>query len=169
MEDFLKIGVITSTHGLKGEVKVYPTTDVDRFEYLEYCYLDTGRGDKKELEVESVRFFKGLIILKFVGLDHIENVEKYRGADLWVSREDAQELEEGEYYIGDLIGMEVFLEDGSSFGTIADVMQTGANDVYLVDRPGKSQAMIPAISQCILEVNVEEGRMVVHLLEGLVE
>ncbi|MBQ1492230.1 MAG: 16S rRNA processing protein RimM [Blautia sp.] len=169
MEDCLQIGVITSTHGLKGEVKIFPTTDPERFDYLETCLVDTGRGEKRPLTVEGLRPFKNQFIVKFEGLDKIEDVEKYKGASLWVSREEAQDLEENEYYIADLIGMEVFLEDGSSFGRLKDVMETGANDVYIVDRPGKGEALIPAISQCILSVDVEEGKMVIHLLEGLVE
>lgn len=125
MEDLLKVGVITTTHGIRGEVKVYPTTDADRFLDLEYVLLDTGR-EKRKLEIENVKYFKNLVILKFRGIDNINDIEMYKKRELWIPREEAQELEEDEYYIADLIGMDVVLEDGSKFGTLKDVMETGA-------------------------------------------
>ena len=128
MEDLLKVGVITTTHGVRGEVKVYPTTDPERFPELDYVLLDTGR-EKRKLEIEKVRFFKNLVILKFKGIDNINDIEMYKQRELWIPREEGQDLEEDEYYIADLIGMKVVLEDGSSFGTLTDVMETGANDV----------------------------------------
>ena len=132
MEDLLKVGVITTTHGVRGEVKVFPTTDAERFMELEYVILDTGR-EKRELTIQNVKFFKNLVILKFEGIDNINDIEKYKGKELWVPREEAQELDEDEYYIGDLIGMDVLLEDGTRFGSLKDVMETGANDVYVVE------------------------------------
>ncbi len=166
MNEFLKVGVITNTHGLKGEVKVYPTTDLDRFEYLEYVLLDTGK-EKKRLEVSQVRYFKNLVLMKFKGINDINEIERYKGHDLWIARADAQELQEGEYYIGDLIGMSVFLEDGSEFGIVKDVMETGANDVYVIRTREGKEILIPAIADCILDVDVENERMKIHLLKGL--
>ena len=166
MQDFLRVGVITSTHGLHGEVKVYPTTDLERFEELGYCLLDTGKG-KRQLDIESVRYFKNLVILKFQGIDDINEIEKYKGHDLWIAREDAQPLEDGEYYIGDLIGMAVVLEDGTDFGTVKDVIQTGANDVYVVSSRENGEVLLPAIKDCILDVDPEKNRMIIHLMKGL--
>ena len=97
MEDLLKVGVITTTHGIRGEVKVYPTTDADRFLDLEYVLLDTGR-EKRKLEIENVKYFKNLVILKFRGIDNINDIEMYKKRELWIPREEAQELEEDEYY-----------------------------------------------------------------------
>ena len=167
MEDLLKVGVITTTHGVRGEVKVYPTTDPERFPELDYVLLDTGR-EKRKLEIEKVRFFKNLVILKFKGIDNINDIEKYKGKSLFVTRENAQPLGEDEYYIADLIGMEVYLEDGSHFGTLKDVMETGANDVYIIKTEEGKEVLIPAIYECILDVNVEAGKMEIHLLDGLV-
>ena len=167
INDFLKIGVITSTHGLKGEVKVFPTTDLERFDYLEYALLDTGK-EKLRLEVERVRPQKNQLIIKFKGIDDINEIEKYKQHDLWIAREDAQELEEGEYYIGDLIGLKVFLEDGTRFGTLKDVMETGANDVYVVTDTNGKEVLIPAIEDCILDVDLEQETMTIHLLKGLI-
>ncbi len=167
MEDFLKVGVITSTHGIRGEVKVYPTTEnARRFLELSGVLLDTGK-EKLPLEIEGVKFFKNLAILKFKGLDDINQVEKYTGKELWIPREEGQELGEDEYYIADLIGMEVVLEDGSHFGTLRDVLETGANDVYAVTMDDGKEVLLPAIHQCILDVSPEENRMRIHLMKGL--
>ena len=168
MEDLLKVGVITTTHGVRGEVKVFPTTDPERFLDLEYVILDAGR-EMKKLEIRNVKFFKNLVILKFNGIDNINDIEMYKGRDLWVPREEAQDLDEDEYYIGDLIGMEVVLEDNTHFGTLKDVMETGANDVYVVETSDGEEILLPAIRDCILDVNVEEKRMTVHVLEGLLD
>ena len=168
MEDLLKVGVITTTHGVRGEVKVYPTTDADRFLDLEYVLLDTGR-EKRKLEIENVKYFKNLVILKFRGIDNINDIEMYKKRELWIPREEAQELEEDEYYIADLIGMEVVLEDGSRFGTLKDVMETGANDVYVVEMTDGKELLLPAIKQCILNVDLEQQTMTVHVLDGLMD
>ena len=167
MEDLLQVGVITTTHGIRGEVKVYPTTDdVHRFEELESVLLDTGK-EYRELKIKSVKYFKQYAILKFKGIDNINDIEKYKGKSLFVTRENAQPLGEDEYYIADLIGMEVYLEDGSHFGTLKDVMETGANDVYIIKTEEGKEVLIPAIYECILDVNVA-GKMEIHLLDGLV-
>ena len=166
MEDLLKVGVITTTHGVRGEVKVYPTTDPERFYDLEHVLLDTGRA-MKPLTIANVKFFKNLVILKFEEFDNINDVEIYKGRELWVPREEAQELGEDEYYIADLIGMNVVLEDGSEFGTLKDVMETGANDVYIVKMKDGQEVLLPAIGECILDVNPEENKMTIHLMKGL--
>lgn len=167
MEDLLKVGVITTTHGVRGEVKVFPTTDeAERFLELDYVLLDTGR-ELRKLEIQNVKFFKNLAILKFKGIDNINDIEMYKGRDLWIPREEGQELEEGEYYVADLIGMNVLLEDGTVFGTLKDVMETGANDVYVIDTKDRGKVLLPAIRECILDVNVEESTMTVHLMKGL--
>lgn len=167
MEDLLKVGVITTTHGVRGEVKVYPTTDPERFPELDYVLLDTGR-EKRKLEIEKVRFFKNLVILKFKGIDNINDIEKYKGKSLYVTREHAVKLKKDEYFIADLIDMQVELEDGTAFGVLTDVMQTGANDVYCIRTEEHGEVLIPAIKDCILDVDVEAGKMKIHLLDGLI-
>ena len=167
MEDLLKVGVITTTHGVRGEVKVFPTTDdAERFLELEYVLLDTGR-ELRRLDIKNVRFFKNLVILKFDGIDNINDIEKYKGKDLWIPREEAQELGEDEYYIADLQGLNVVLEDGTEFGTLRDVMETGANDVYIIDSNENGEVLLPAIKECILDVDLEKNTMTVHLMKGL--
>ena len=167
MQEILQVGAVTSTHGLAGEVKVFPTTDdPKRFKKLKKVLLDTGKG-MRELEVVQVKFFKNLVILKFRGCDKIEDVMGFKGRELYVTRENAVKLKKNEYFVADLIGMKVFLEDGSYLGTLDDVLQTGANDVYEVHMEDGREVLIPAIRQCILAVDTEEEKMTVHLLEGL--
>lgn len=168
MEKLLQVGVISSTHGIRGEVKVFPTTDdVNRFKKLKKVILDTGR-EQMTLEIQSVKFFKQFVILKFKGIDNINDIEKYKGKSLFVDRENAVRLKKNEYFVADMIGMSVFTEDGEMFGTLKDVMKTGANDVYVVQTEAHGEVLIPAIGQCILNVDTEQGSMTVHLLEGLV-
>lgn len=169
MEDYLRVGVISSTHGIKGEVKVFPTTDnVQRFQKLKKVFLDTGKA-YVELEIGGVKFFKNQVILKFKGYDSINEIEKYKGMDLLVSREDAIPLGENENFIVDLIDMTVETDEGEILGTLIDVLQTGANDVYVVKTKEQKEILLPAIRDCILDVNVEEKRMRVHVLEGLLD
>lgn len=171
MEEFLRVGVITSTHGIKGEVKVYPTTDdAERFLALKEkeVLLDTGR-EMLPLVIENVRFFKNLVILKFQGIDNINDIEKYRGRDLLVTRENAVPLEEGEFFICDIIGSMVYEEDGSVFGTLRDVMETGANNVFVVETGDGREVLLPYIDDCIREVNVEEKRIVAYIMPGLTD
>jgi len=169
MEKLLRVGVIANTHGIRGEVKVFPTTDdVNRFKKLKKTILDTGK-EHIELNVSSVKFFKNLVILKFKEFDNINDIEKYKGCDLLVTREHAVKLEEGEYFIADILGADVYLEDGSEFGTLKDVIQTGANDVYeIITKDGK-EVLVPSIPQCILERNIEEKKVVIHLMKGLMD
>ena len=169
MEDFLRVGVISSTHGVRGEVKVFPTTDdPTRFKKLKEVILDTGR-EKKPLEIEQVKFFKNQVILKFKGFNNIDEIMPYKGKDLLIPREEAVPLGENENFIADLIDMEVVTDEGEILGTLIDVMETGANDVYVVETSDGEEILLPAIRDCILDVNVEEKRMTVHVLEGLLD
>ncbi len=167
MEQFLQVGVISSTHGIRGEVKVFPTTDDPaRFKKLKKVLLETGK-EQLELEVQSVKFFKQFVIVKFKGIDNINDIERYKGKSLLIPREDAVPLKKDEYYIADLIGMEVLTEEGH-FGVLKDVMETGANEVYIVESDEHGEVLIPAIRQCILDVDVEEKKMKIRLMDGLV-
>lgn len=169
MEDLLQVGVITSTHGVRGEVKVFPTTDdAARFKKLKNVILDTGK-EKLELEIAGVKFFKNMVILKFKEFDNINDVEKYRQKGLFVTRENAVKLKKDEYFIADLIGLAVWTDEGEKLGTLTDVLQTGANDVYTVRMKDGDDVLVPAIKDCIQDVDLEEHRMTVHLLPGLLD
>lgn len=169
MEDRLQVGIISSTHGVRGEVKVFPTTDdVRRFKRLREVILDTGK-ERRVLEIEGVKFFKQFAILKFKGIDNINDIEKYRGQSLYVTRENAVKLKKDEYFIADLIGIKVQDEDGKELGVLNDVIETGANDVYQIRMTDGRELLLPAIKQCVLEVNLEEGFMKAHVLDGLLD
>ncbi len=167
MEDYLKVGIITTTHGIRGEVKVFPTTDdVKRFKKLKEVLL-WDEGGYIPLKLQEVKFFKQFAIIKFEGLDSPEAVEKYRNRELFVTRENAVKLDKDEYYIADLIGMRVVDENGEDIGILKDVMDNKANDVYIVEMKDKKELLLPAIRQCILDVDVEGMVMKVHVMEGL--
>ena len=150
MEQLLQVGVITQPHGVRGEVKVFPTTDDPvRFKKLKKIILDTGK-EKLDLEVD------------------INDIERYKRCPLLVTRENAVPLEEDEYFVADMIGMKVITEDGTEFGTLSDVMETGANDVYVIDSKEHGEVLMPAIKECVLNVDMESGIITVHLMSGLI-
>lgn len=168
MEQLLQVGVITQPHGVRGEVKVFPTTDDPvRFKKLKKVILDTGK-EKLDLEVEHVKFFKQFVIVKFKEFDNINDIERYKRCPLLVTRENTVPLEEDEYFVADMIGMKVITEDGTEFGTLSDVMETGANDVYVIDSKEHGEVLMPAIKECVLNVDMESGIITVHLMSGLI-
>ncbi len=165
----LQVGVITQTHGIKGEVKVFPTTDdATRFKKLKEVIMDTDR-ERLHMEIEGVKFFKQYVIVKFKGYDSINDVERYKNAKLYVTRDKAVHLKKDEYFVADLIGMQVVTEEGETFGTLKDVMATGANDVYVVKRDDGNEAevLLPAIRECIKKIDMETGVITVHIMDGL--
>lgn len=169
MEDLLQVGAITSTHGIRGEVKVFPTTDdANRFKKLKEVILDTGK-EKIILEIQGVKFFKQFVILKFKGIDNINDIEKYKGKGLFVTRENAVKLKKDEYFIADMIGCCVEDEDGNYLGELKDVMITGANDVYVVENEDGKELLFPAIKECVLNVDIEQRKITVHIMPGLLD
>lgn len=169
MEDIFRIGVITSTHGLKGEVKVFPTTDdLDRFKILKKCFIRTPKEDIW-VEKNTCKFFKNMVILSFKEFKDINEIEKYKGCDLYVDREDAVPLKEDEYYISDVLGMEIITEDGEKLGVLEDVMQTAANDVFVIRLINDKELLMPVIKDCVLDMNYETGVITVRLMKGMLD
>lgn len=169
MEDLLQVGAITQPHGVHGEVKVFPMTDdVRRFKKCKELVLDTGK-EKINVEVESVKFFKQFVILKFKGYDDMDSVEKLRTKGLFVTRANAVKLKKDEYFIADLIGLQVLDEEEKELGTLVDVIETGANDVYSVKTNEGKEILFPAIKECILNVDMENRQMHVHVMPGLLD
>lgn len=167
MEDYLIVGTITTTHGVHGEVKIFPQTDdVRRFKKLKEVYLDTGK-ERVLLHPESVKFFKQFVIIKFKEFNSMNEVEGLRNKTLLVDRKKAVKLQKDEYFISDLIGIKVVREDGSDYGELVDVMQTGANDVYIVKKADGSEVLFPAIKECIKDVDMENRIMKVFVMPGL--
>lgn len=167
--DYFNIGKIINTHGVKGEVKIIPLTDEPkRFELLEYVYVEY----KKKLQkytISNIRYFKNLIILKFKELEDMTSAEALKNSIIKIPRELALPLEEDEYYISDLIGIDVSTDEGKNLGIIKDVIKTGSNDVYVIEDDEKKEILIPALKQCIKQVDMDNRTMVVSLLEGLIE
>jgi len=167
MTDYFRVGIYINTHGIKGEIKVFPTTeDLHRFDYLKELILDTKEGHKP-FKLENVKYFKGQAILKLEGVDNINDIEKYKGCDVLVSRENAIPLGENEHYVADLLGLPVITDTDRNLGTLSEVMQTGANDVYVIKKPEGGELLVPVIDDCVLEVAPEKGYIKVHLLDGL--
>ena len=163
----LQVGVITQTHGIKGEVKVFPTTDDPaRFRKLKHVIMVTGK-ERLDMEISGVKFFKQYVIIRFQGIDSINDAEKYKGARLYVTRDNAVRLRKDEYFVADLIGMKIVTEDGEPFGIMKDVMVTGANDVYVVEREVASEILLPAIRECVRNIDMEQGVITVHIMDGL--
>lgn len=166
----LSVGQITSAHGLKGEVKVYPTTDDPevRFRQLKSVILKTPK-EEIPVDIRSVRFSRNLALLKFEGIDGIDAVERYKGAYVCVPRDKAQKLGPDEYYEADLLGMEIVSDEGEAIGILTRVLHTGANDVYEIetDPETKKTVLIPAIKECVKKVDVDSGVMTIHVMEGL--
>ena len=170
MEQLLQVGVISSTHGIRGEVKVFPTTDdPNRFKKLKQVILDTGR-EQKDLEIEGVKFFKQFVILKFKEFNNINDVERFRKCDLMVTRDNALPLKEGQYYLCDVPGAVVINEDTEEeIGKVTDVMETGANNVFVIETKEGKEVLFPVIPDCIKKVDTKEGIVRAHVMKGLIE
>ena len=169
MTESFQIGVIASTHGLAGEVNVFPTTqDPSRFKKLKKVTLHTQKGEEIELDVVSARFFKKFVIVKFKQFNSINDVERLKGCELTVKRSDAMKLEAGEYYCADLIGLTIVDEEGKELGTLSESLQTGANDVYeMTLKDSEEKVYVPAIRDCVKKIDVENRKIIIHVMEGL--
>ena len=164
----LEIGQIVNTFGIKGMVKVKPfTDDIRRFDELKTVYVEKN-GTKTEYEIEEVKYHKDMVLIKFKGIDKVEQAEMLRNSYLTVSRDSVEKLEEGRYYIVDLLGLEVYTDEQILLGTLEDIFNTGSNDIYVVkDKQGK-QILLPAIQDVIKQIDIENKKIIVHLLPGLI-
>lgn len=168
-DTMLRVGVITTTHGVHGEVKVFPTTDdAGRFKKLKTVYLDLGR-ELLPVTIVGVKFFKQMVILKLKEINDMDTAAAYRNKDILIDREDALPLAENEFYICDLIGLKVITDEGEALGTLSEVLQTGANDVFEVTLPNKETVLIPYIEDCVKEISLAEEKVTVHILPGLLD
>lgn len=164
-KQFLEIGQIVTTHGIAGEVRVKPWCDSpDLLCEFDRLFFD---GGKQEILIERARVHKNVVVMKLEGVDTMDDAAKLRNKILFAARDDF-ELDEGTYFIQDLLGLEVFDADtGTRYGEISDVTQTGANDVYHIRGENGKEVLIPAIADVVLETDVENGRMVIRPLKGL--
>lgn len=168
MKKKLEVGQIVNTFGIKGFVKVYPyVNDVTRFNNLKYVYAKSKKEEKK-LEIEEVKYQKNMVLLKFKGVETVEEAEKLRNNYLEIDRSDAIPLEEGEFFIADLIGLKVFLDTGEELGILEDIYNTGSKDIYVVkDKLGKSY-LLPYIDEVIKNIDLDNSKIIVHIIEGLI-
>lgn len=164
--EYIQVGKIVNTHGIRGDVKVLPLTDdVKRFEDLNYVYL----GDEKlKQEIIKVGYAKGNVLLKFKHHENINDVEKFRNLFVWIDEKDKVKLAKDSYFLSDILGLEVYLKDNTHIGTVKDILQPGANDVYVV-KSGEKDFLIPAIKDVIKEINIDENKMIIDPLEGMLE
>ena len=166
--EFLEVGKIINTHGLRGDVKVTAWTDLpEDFEDIKRVYIKK-HGEIEMLTVSKIKYQKNNLIVKFKEINDINEAEKYKGQVLLADRNDLWELEDGVYYIADLIGLDVYDESGK-IGVIADVFNTGANDIYDVKREGKKNLLLPVIDDVVKEIDLENKKVTVHVMEGLDE
>lgn len=165
---YFEIGQIVNHFGIKGMVKVNPfTDDISQFEEMETILVDK-KGSLQEMQIEEVKYSKNQVLLKLKGIETVEEAEKYRNCYLKLPREKARKLPKNTYFIADLIGLEVYTEEGNLLGKVDDIYNTGASDIYVIkDELGK-QILLPAIKDVIKQVDLEQEKIVVHLLEGLV-
>lgn len=168
-ENYLRVGVISNTHGVHGEVKVFPTTDdVKRFKKLKEAFLDTPDGLLLVHPVEA-RFFKNLVILKLREFTDMDEAQKHKGQDLLVHRDHAVALAENEYFICDIIGATVKTDEGEVLGELTEVMTTGANDVYSVKLANGNEVLLPVIPECVLSIDIQKKEVLVHMMKGLMD
>ncbi|MCR4781154.1 MAG: ribosome maturation factor RimM [Lachnospiraceae bacterium] len=169
MTDKLRVGIIGKAQGIRGEVRVHPTMDTleDFLEIDKVILMKSRIKDLKELTVQKARIQKNFCIVKFKEIEDRNNAELLNGAELYINREDAPELEEGEYYYSDIIGCTVITDEGKTLGVLKDIYETGANDVYSVVNESKKEYLLPAIDDVILDVDVLNKVMKVHMLNGL--
>jgi len=166
MKEYIKVGKIVNTHGVKGCVKCLSLTDdIERFDMLEYIY--TEKDDKKR-KINNVWYRNNLVYLQLEGIDDINIAETFRDTFISIFEDQLRELPKDSYYLFDLEGMEVYTTDGEYIGKISDVYQTGANDVYEIVNKNKS-FLIPAVKDVVKEVNIKDKKMVIHVIEGLLE
>lgn len=165
--DLLEVGKIVNTHGLKGEVKVVPWTDSPEvFEDIEYVYVKK-KTEYERLDIAGLKYQKNNLIVRFSQFNHINDAEFYKNQVIYAERDMLGELPEGVYYIADLIGSDIVTEDGEKIGVLSDVFNTGSNDIYEVKREGKKNLLLPVIDEVVLNIDIENKRITVKMLDGL--
>lgn len=168
MQEFLEVGQIVNTFGIKGFVKIVPFTNyIERFDELEKVYIKQ-KSEKVEYFIEEVKYQKNMVMVKFKGVERIEEAELLKNSIVLIDRENAVELEEEEYFIVDLIGLEVYTDENVLLGNLEDIYNTGSNDIYVVRNELGKQLLLPALKEVIKDIDLDNKKMVVHLIEGLI-
>lgn len=168
MTKYLEIGQIVNTFGIKGMVKIKPfTDDINRFDRLETIYIESKKS-RKEYEIEEVKYHKNMVLIKFKGIENPEDANLLRESYLLVDRANEKPLEEGTYYIVDMIGLDVYTDENEFLGKLEDIFNTGSNDIYVVKNELGKQILLPAIDDVLKEIDMENEKVIVHLIPGLI-
>ena len=169
MKEKLEVGQIVNTFGIKGFVKIYPyVNDIKRFDNLKTVYVKI-KNEQKILEIEEVKYQKNMVLAKFKGIETVEEANKLRNSYVEIDRKDAIPLEEGEYFIADLLGLDVYIDTGEKLGVLEDIYNTGSSDIYVVKNELGKQFLLPYIDEVIKKIDLENGKIIVHLIEGLIK
>ncbi|WP_046228056.1 ribosome maturation factor RimM [Paenibacillus dauci] len=171
-EQWLMVGKIVNTHGIRGELKIYPNTDFPEVRFAvgnKLQMINEETGASQQVEVQTSRLQKNMYVIRFKGFGNINEVEKYKGWVLKVSKNDTVDLEEDEYYFHEIIGCEVITDEGQSLGVIIEILTPGANDVWVVKPAKGKDILIPYIHDVVLDINVEDKKITIHVMEGLLE
>lgn len=168
MKERLEIGQVVNTFGIKGFVKIYPYVDnISRYDDLKQVYVKLKKQEIK-LEIEEVKYQKNMVLMKFKGINTVEEAEKLRSSYIEIDRKDAIKLEEGQYFIADLLGLDVYLDTGEKLGNLEDIFNTGSKDIYVVKNDIGKQFLLPYIDEVVKNIDLENGKIIVHLIEGLI-
>lgn len=168
MQEFLEIGQIVNTFGIKGMVKIKPfTDDIKKFEKLKKIYLEKN-ASKNEYEIEEVKFKNEMVLLKLKGINSIDEAEPLRNSFIKIKKIDEEKLDEGTYYIADLLGFDVITDKNINLGKLKDVINYGSADIYVVKSSEGKEILLPAISDVVKSINLEEKKIIVHILKGLI-
>ena len=166
--EYIEIGQIVNTNGLKGVVKVNPfTDDISQFEKLKSILL-VKDGKLSEVEIEETKYSKNQVLLKLKGIDTVEEAEKYRGCYLKIARSNSKKLPKDTYFIADLLGLTVYTDENILLGKVEDIYNSGANDIYVIKSEDGKQILLPGIGEVIKQIDLEQEKIIVHLIKGLV-
>jgi len=168
MQKYFEVGQIVNTFGIKGFLKVKPFTDeITRFEELNKVYI-CNKDEMQEVEIEEVSYQKNMVLLKIKGIDDLTNAEKYKGLYLKIDRKNAKKLPKDTYFIADLLGLDVYTDEGEHLGKVDDIFSTGSNDVYVVKNDLGKQILLPSMPEVLKEIDLENEKITVHLIDGLI-
>lgn len=169
MQEYFEVGQIVNTFGVKGMVKVVPFTDeIERFEELKEVYV-CKKEEMHSIKIEQVKYHKNMVLLKFIGIEDMNEAEKLKGCYLKIDRKHAKKLPKDTYFIADLIGLSVYTDEGKLLGKVDDIFETGANYIYSVKTEEGKQILLPNIPDVLKEIDLENEKIIVHLLKGLVD
>ena len=168
MKERLEVGQIVNTFGIKGFVKIYPyVNDISRFDDLKTVYVKLKKQESK-LEIEEVKYQKNMILIKFKGIETVEQAELLRNSYIEIDRSQAIPLEKDEYFIADLLGLDVYLDTGEKLGILDDIYNTGGSDIYVVKNELGKQFLLPYIDDVVKNIDLENGKITVHIIDGLI-